>query len=582
MPKINETISAHGILLRDKGKRVKTLSVSGSETQNATQLPLAEDCPVTFLGYANGKHQFLGPDGHSHALSPAKLGQWSEQLNLFGIRQDWLLEHFPPSGRNPSALVNCQKAAAWLMHVSRSVQDTNVPTTLKQSGVWPDPDHVNKLLIHLGSEVVIDGNRRALSALPTQLGFAYSNARIAWPAEAGVIEDALRVRDAANTFQFASQEQRDIFLGWIGPGFFAGALKWRPHVYVTAPRGSGKSLLIAMGNAALGALGCAAGQDASAAYLRQSLNGRACAILIDEAEGGENGKVEAILELARCAADGEGAFSGRGTPGGIAQQFTFAGPIMLAGIQAPILAAQDRTRIAQLSLKEGKPGTYTADALDDLDDLMASLKTRSGHLLRYMTGRWPIYRQTEKAYRWQLQDRLRTTPRFAMQAAALLAGYDTLLFEEIRPDTDLAVRAREMLPALHIAMTVDEGEPGEQVLQYLAAKTPMFLGLDGHKTVAGYLQDAIGSTPNSQKRKQLRQMGLDLPKSAPEHFMIANINAGLEAIFAGTQWTNGRWQQPLKQLPDISPGKHPTNAFGGSTRVLLVPLGRIIGPTEDD
>jgi transposase-like protein len=175
-----------------------------------------------------------------------------------------------------------------------------------------------------------------------------------------------------------------------------------------------------------------------------------------------------------------------------------------------------------------------------------------------------------------LQNDHEMTPRFAMQVSALLAGYDTLMLEEPRSQVDVRARVDQMLPTLKTAMALEEAEPGEMVLQYLTSNRPTFIELESRQTIGQLIADTVDSTTNRQTRKRLHQLGLHLPRSHPEHIAIANNHAGLEQSFAGTEWAHGRWRQPLKQLQDVKPDANPIKVFGASTRVLLIPLKRLL------
>ncbi|MEM6682436.1 MAG: tyrosine-type recombinase/integrase [Pseudomonadota bacterium] len=73
-------------------------------------------------------------------------------------------------------------------------------------------------------------------------------------------------------------------------------------------------------------------------------------------------------------------------------------------------------------------------------------------------------------------------------------------------------------------------------------------------------------------------------KAGREHRapLSKNALAILEQLFAGTDWTQGRWRHPLKQLEGVHSNSKPITAFGPSTRVLLAPLDRLLPGGKDD
>jgi adenylylsulfate kinase-like enzyme len=80
-----------------------------------------------------------------------------------------------------------------------------------------------------------------------------------------------------------------LLLGWTGCALIAGALPWRPHVWVTGSSATGKSTL----QKALEHLldgGALHTQDATEAALRQLLKQQTLPVLFDELEANEDNR----------------------------------------------------------------------------------------------------------------------------------------------------------------------------------------------------------------------------------------------------------------------------------------------------
>ena len=100
----------------------------------------------------------------------------------------------------------------------------------------------------------------------------------------------------------------EVLVGWLALAPFCGALEWRPHIFLSGPAQSGKSMLF--NNFVLPALGkwCIPAESTSTeAGLRRSLGNDAMPIVVDEA-GDKGGKrwganFSNILHLARAASN---------------------------------------------------------------------------------------------------------------------------------------------------------------------------------------------------------------------------------------------------------------------------------------
>lgn len=144
------------------------------------------------------------------------------------------------------------------------------------------------------------------------------------------------------------------FLGWIVAAFIPGLLKWRPHIYITGPAGSGKTdiaelIIRAVLNMHLLSLS----SSTTEAGIRQAIGSSAISISMDEAES-EDAKgvvrVQGILDLSREAASSTGFAILKGTSGGKAQQFVANFLLCMLSIGKPLVQSADISRFAVLDL----------------------------------------------------------------------------------------------------------------------------------------------------------------------------------------------------------------------------------------
>ena len=126
-------------------------------------------------------------------------------------------------------------------------------------------------------------------------------------------------------------------MAWLVIALAAGALEWRPHILMTGPRSSGKSLLQRILKTILGAAAVHLDGDTSPAGIRQSIRTSCLAGIIDEMEPEVLGDRKAsILSLLRTSASG--GYIARGTADGAGQMFSMYSSFCLSAI-SPILGS---------------------------------------------------------------------------------------------------------------------------------------------------------------------------------------------------------------------------------------------------
>lgn len=112
-----------------------------------------------------------------------------------------------------------------------------------------------------------------------------------------------------------------LHFGWLVTAPFCGILRWRSHIWITAPKGAGKSDTVSrveaacvMKNAHINAKG-----STSEAGIRQYTDCDACPALIDEMEPNteaDRRRIERIVEYTRNASSDDEAQTFKGTAGG--------------------------------------------------------------------------------------------------------------------------------------------------------------------------------------------------------------------------------------------------------------------------
>jgi putative DNA primase/helicase len=228
------------------------------------------------------------------------------------------------------------------------------PDILRGAGVWRDED-----------EIIVNDGRRIAKQDGTPVAYADFPSRYCYLASDVVFGD-LAGREATEaegcdlvelfeTQGWARPAYALAALGWALIAPFGGILRWRPHIWVSGRRGTGKSYVLENLIATL--LGDFAyrgsGKD-SEAGIRRSLRTDARPAVFDEMEPLDKrsaDRVASILTLARNASsDASGFITIAGADGGTLQ-FRIRSCFCFASVQTADLGAAIDSRIIKCELK---------------------------------------------------------------------------------------------------------------------------------------------------------------------------------------------------------------------------------------
>jgi putative DNA primase/helicase len=183
-----------------------------------------------------------------------------------------------------------------------------------------------------------------------------------------------------------------LIAGWVALAPICGALDWRPHIWLTAGSGSGKSAILdrylgpLLGDLALHVAG-----NTSEAGLRQTLRADALPVVFDEAESNERPdqqRMQSVLSLARVASSESRAQTIKGSAEGDAQRYTIRSMFLMSSIATALKQGADKSRFAQLTLRNPNemPKAQRITHWEDLDrDLDKYITERIGQQLQART-----------------------------------------------------------------------------------------------------------------------------------------------------------------------------------------------------
>lgn len=546
--------------------------------------PLPRDLPIRPLGRDGERYFFLTAQGQMRVLSATGLEKRANIVDLFvgcGDPDRWLGQIGPSKRkRDDGSTWNPSVACDWLMAACAARPLFDPETPVRSYGTWRGEGGaaVANTGAHLHHALgVIDpaGDIIGGAIYPAAPG---RGAPADDPADPGEVRAILT--EVAALWSWARPTDADAWLGWVGLAMLGAFPDWRPHLWVTGRRGSGKSELMDLAHRLLGPMSPGVLTNVSEAGLRQSANDQARPFLLDEAESGHRAEdMGEVLRLFRHMSGGEGSRVVRGSANHVAVTFRLVGSGYLSSILSVELEPQDRSRFVMLGLG-ALPRDADARRLDRLARRAASMGPALWRRMLWASPRW------DAAWaRWRALARgLGADSRDAATVGAILAGWDLMLHDgpdEAREDLARAIAAPLVADALAAA---EEGE-GEKCLRRIMAS---LIQKGGGGTVPVFqlvsdLLDGMAGAPDAPldsrvDQQQLRTAGMrmarDPASGRPCLWIVSGAHPWLDRALAGTRWAAGGHRQALLMLDGVAPHPAPQR-IGAKQRVLVIPAAHL-------
>jgi putative DNA primase/helicase len=462
---------------------------------------------------------------------------------------------------------------------------------IRGRGAWWDD---GRSVLHLGDRLLIDGNEQSISKAAGSKFHYQRLASIDIPKRLELLPDELgmEIIDIASRFHWEVPASGLLLAGWIALAPICGAMQWRPHVWLTASAGSGKSAIldrfigILLESMALFPEG-----NTTEAFIRQQLRADAIPVIFDEAESNEKAdrqRIQNILALARVSSSSGRGVIGKGGADGTAQSFNIRSMFLLCSISTALKQGADQSRFAQLTLRNPSflPKAERIAHWSALDaDITRLCTAEMGHrLLLRMVRQIPIIRDSVAVFRRAAAERF-DSQRQGDQYGTLLAGAWSLA--NSRPAT--IDDAYQLIDANSWDAYREQTEADEERCLQHILQHPMRIELERMEVTGGKvfnrvstttrtvweLVEAMGGTGDSKEitaeaaEPHLGRIGI---RVVDGRLMIANTALGLQRILADTPWGHS-WPTVLARLPGAAKaGKVRFKGMSNSSRAVSLPL----------
>lgn len=501
------------------------------------------------------------------------------------------------AGRSKEGGVNWQAVANACMQSCIRRGHFN-PEFVTGRGVYIEPSNL-KVVAHLGDRLIVDGEQFGLSEFktvrtiietdPTDLPFLP-------PLAAG---EASRVAALCEKLDWASPEMGRLFAGWIVIAPVCGALPWRPHIWIEGPYESGKSFALnEVAGRLLRGVSLRFGGSVTEAGIRQELRDDTLPVLFDEAEAKDDRaaqRLDAILELARSAAQKDGAAIVKGGASGKATRWRVRSCFAFASIDVAIKQSADESRIVRLKLRGPDGGEKQQDRAarfaEFRDDLATLTSSHFGPRLFFRTLKnlHTILGNAE-SFSAAIAGATRSG-RLGDVLGPLVAGWYSLR-SDARVLPGDAVRLLSEWKWLGTAISKNATTRDHDAALAHLMQSQVALDHGVRRTVAELIAAVCAGTARVKGKAEmdpvaeqadaaLRRHGIRLDLQDGGRSLLLCRNAGaIKALFHGTQWTTSP-VDTISQNPRAAVTQNPVR-FGHGIKQRAVKIDLIAEGYGDD
>jgi putative DNA primase/helicase len=472
-------------------------------------------------------------------------------------------------------------AAAASLFAQQAAVGIYSPDRIRGRGAWWDD---GRSVLHLGDRLLVNGEAYPVTNPPPSR-FKYQRL-VAIDLQTGLEpltdELGMEIIDIASRFHWEVPASGLLLAGWAALAPICGSLSWRPHVWLTASAGSGKSAIL---NRFLGTLlqDIALWPEGSTteASIRQELRADALPVVMDEAESNEQAdrkRIQDVLALARVASSSGRGFIGRGGAEGAAQRFVIRSMFLLCSISTALKQGADASRFAQLTLRNPSflPKEERAAHWSQLDrDLTAIITPEVGHrMMLRSVSLIPVIRDSVAVFRRAAADHF-DSQRQGDQFGTLLAGAWSLTNQHVASEAEaFALINRENWQQYRD----DAEQPDEErCLQHVLQHQLRVEGDRGNgymRTVWELIELARGSAASMEigpgsAEAHLGRVGI---RVEGDRLLISNTAKALRRILSETPWADS-WGTVLSRLPGAQrAGVTRFRGLAGVSRAVSVPV----------
>jgi len=545
--------------------------------------PPVEDEPIDylngnehfrFLGFEKGEH---GPLFHFFVNASKTVNSFSAsgltKPNLMTIAPlQWWEDEFPTkNGFDINAAQN------YLINLSLK-NGTFKERFVRGRGAWIDE---TRCIVHNGEHLIVNGQVMPLGKLDSRYVYERGDELGLMPPSHGLkTAQANRLIEVTKLINWEREINAYLLAGWCVVAPFCGALKWRPHIWLTGGAGTGKSwVFLEIVRPLLGDTGVAVQGETSEAGLRQMLGHDAMPVVFDEAEGEDKRaqeRMQSVLSLMRAASADDGGLMIKGGASGVAKTYRIRSCFAFASIAPQLHQQSDRTRVTMLALRRVQNEKLRKERWTDLlktynevitDDFVKGLQART-------VGMMPTILKNAQTFANAAAAHL-SVQRTGDQLGALLAGAYSLFSNGVISFEDALkwVADKDWTEERGLECTRDEllllGHILEQLTNVEVDRTKHERSVGELVQIAhGDSFDVAGVVTQALSEDKLKRIGL---KVEGDWLIISNSGDWIKRVLSGTPWARNH-NKILMRLEGAEAVDSTRFASGIRTRAVRIPI----------
>lgn len=559
-------------------KRERPTPVASSTPTEPTELPSEppeqDGQPFKALGYAGTSYYYL-PKGTEQVCEIKRSSHTSPAELLSMAPLEWWEMIYPKNngGADWHAAANdlmraCERAGIYSHERERG------------RGAWHDN---GRAVLHLGDRLLVDAKPISIHGLKTSYIYTRQaplehggNATPATDAQAATVADLM------SGLNWATSDHARLLAGWCFLAPICGALQWRPHAWLTAQRGAGKTWVQDhIINPLIGPAAMMVQGSTTEAGIRQKLKQDARPIVFDEAESEDQNsqkRMKTVIELARQSSSDSTSEIVKGTATGGGMAFRMRSMFLLGSINVSLNHAADESRFSVLSLSAPDKTPAEMERFDKFsklvdntltDDLCAAIRARAYQLI-------PVIRANAKTIARAVAEQL-GSQRLGDQVGTLLAGeYGLRSSEQISIE-----EARKWVFGMDFseAQEAEQASDEQQCINAILERQIRFDCERGNvqRSIAEVVSWASGGDCEhwisaKEANSIIQRYGLLVEGG---RLIIANKHNELEKLLKDTSFASG-WRRILKRFEGAEAVTKTVRFAGVRSRATSVPLSEAV------
>lgn len=333
----------------------------------------------------------------------------------WGDRYGYVIKQDGTKSSNPD-----WKQVIWKLGIESSKQGVFNHSKVRGIGAW---EQDGDIIVNIGDKLYYKGEFYPLFNNGIKSDYFYqSSESVALDFNRPLgNSDCLKIVEAFQLLKYKNKSDFIIVLGWLFSAQIFAALSWRPHIWFTGERGSGKSTILEYVSNIIDFSIMV--QGSTAAGIRQRLKNNAIPIIYDESEPDTEKareRMSEILEMARQSSTRSKYEILRGSAGGKAISYNTNTCFCMGSIQLSDMNGADTSRffiIEMDNIKEESHDSFVRleNAMADAQKLSTGLFVRAVNMYSNHIKNIETAKKVIKAHKIEA--------RQADQLAPIIAGY---------------------------------------------------------------------------------------------------------------------------------------------------------------